>query len=50
MSYTLRIEDIEEFEAVKRIPRQAISQEVLEGIKSLNEKTEIEPFIRDNSC
>lgn len=46
MSSTLRIEDIEEFEVVKRIPRQAVSQEVLEGIKSLNESTEIEPFIR----
>jgi hypothetical protein len=47
MTSTLRIEDIEEFEIVKRIPRQAISQEVLEGIKNLNESTEIEPFIRE---
>lgn len=46
MTELIRLEDIEEFHLVRRIPRQAISDDVLSGIRELNEITQIEPFLR----
>jgi len=45
MSKALRLEDIEEFEAMRRIPPHAVSPEIIRGIRNLNERTEIEPFL-----
>jgi hypothetical protein len=42
----LKIEEIEEFELVRRIPRAAITKSILEGVRRLDERTELEPFIR----
>jgi len=47
MTAVIRVEDVEEFKLVIRLPRAAISADVLTGIKQLNEKTQIEPFIRE---
>jgi len=45
MAQALRLEDIEEFEAMRRVPPQAITPEIIQGIRGLNERTEIEPFL-----
>lgn len=47
MTQVLRLEDIEEFEFVRRIPRSAITDIILNGVKQLNERDEIEVFIRE---
>lgn len=47
MKAPVRLEDIEEFELVCRIPRAAITEEILKGVRLLNEPDEIEPFLRD---
>jgi len=47
MRTPVRIEDIEEFEVANRIPRSAITEEILSGVRQLNEKEEIEPFLRE---
>jgi len=47
MKAPVRLEDIEEFELVCRIPRTAIPEEILEGVRQLHERDEIEPFLRD---
>ncbi|MCA9838235.1 MAG: hypothetical protein KC422_15055 [Trueperaceae bacterium] len=46
-SRLVSIEDIEEFEAAKRIPRKAINSQILKGIRNLNESKELEPFLRE---
>src|SRR3989442_12657774 len=43
----VRLEDLEEFTVAGRIPRHAITQDIIAGIRQLNEKTEIEPFLRE---
>jgi hypothetical protein len=43
---TLTIEHIDEFQPVARLPRSAITDVVLQGIRQLNERTHIEPFLR----
>ena len=43
----IRLEDIEEFEPVYRVPRAAITDGILEGVRLLYEETEIEPFLRE---
>lgn len=43
----LRLEDIEEFTVAGRIPRHAITQDIINGIRQLNEKTQLEPFLRE---
>ena len=43
----LRIEDVEQFVRATRIPRDAITDSVLEGVRRLNEKIHIEPFLRE---
>ncbi len=43
----VRIEGIEEFELAGRVSRQAITDEVLRGIRNLDERKHIEPFLRD---
>jgi len=47
MSALVRIEDIDEFESIRRIPRVAISDAILAGIRQLDEPAEIEAFLRD---
>src|SRR5215204_57107 len=42
----MRLEDIEEFRLVRGLPRATISGDVLAGVRNLNERTEIEPFLR----
>lgn len=46
MSQILRIEDIEEFEQSGRVPRAAITDTILDGIRRLNERIELEPALR----
>lgn len=46
MTELIRIEDIEEFHLVLRIPRVAITNQVLVGIRGLDETTQVEPFLR----
>jgi len=43
----IRIEELEEFEFVSRIPRSAITEDILSGVRQLNEVDEIEPFLRE---
>lgn len=44
----LRLEDIEEFELVRRVPRRAINENpaILQRVRQLGEAEEIEPFLR----
>lgn len=46
MTEPLRIDDLEEFHFASRVPRRAVSPAVLDGIRRLDERTEIEPFLR----
>lgn len=41
------IEHVEEFELVRRIPRQAIDNLILAGVRQLDEAHELEPFLRE---
>ncbi len=41
------IEDIEEFELVRRIPRRGIDNQILAGVRQLDEANELEPFLRE---
>jgi len=43
----LSIEDIEEFELSSRLPRTAITHEVIQGVKKLDEIQELEAFLRE---
>ena len=43
----VRLEELEEFTVAGRIPRHAITQDILAGIRQLDEKTEIEPLLRE---
>ncbi len=43
----VRLEDVEEFEFVKRIPRAAISDEIRAGVRNLDEEEEVERFLRE---
>jgi hypothetical protein len=43
----IRLEDIEEFGIALRIPRSAITDPILIGVRQLNETKEIEPFLRE---
>lgn len=43
----VRLEDVEEFEFVKCIPRSAITDEIRVGVRKLHESEEIERFLRD---
>lgn len=47
MSAPVSIDEIEEFELVRRLPKQCINETIVAGIAKLNEKEELEPFIRD---
>jgi hypothetical protein len=47
MTQVLRLDDIEEFEFVRRIPRSAITDIILEGVSQLNERDQIEVFLRE---
>jgi hypothetical protein len=47
MSRLIKLHEIDEFSKVKNIPDGAISEEILLNIKNLDEKKEIEPFIRE---
>ncbi|HEB72899.1 MAG TPA: hypothetical protein ENI77_09795, partial [Nitrospirae bacterium] len=47
MSKALRLEDLEEFEKIRIVPPQAITDKIKAGIRSLNETEEIEPFIQN---
>ena len=43
----VRLEDLEEFTVAGRIPRHTITQDILAGIRQLDERTEIEPLLRE---
>jgi len=47
MKRPIELEDIEESEPVRRIPRESITEQILEGVRALDERKEIEPFLRD---
>ena len=46
MPTLITVDDIEEFSLARRVPRAAISDAVLAGIKQLDERIQIEPFLR----
>jgi hypothetical protein len=43
----VRPEDIEEFELIRLIPREAITDTIRKGVRKLDERVELEPFLRD---
>ena len=47
MARLLRISEIHEFAEVGRIPDAAVTDEILTNVARLNEKTQLEPWIRD---
>lgn len=47
MKPPIRIDEIEEFEAVRKIPQAYINETILVGVRQLNEKKDIEPFLRE---
>lgn len=46
MSTLVRIEDVEEFRPAGGIPRHAVSEQILSGVRALNEASELEPSLR----
>ena len=46
MARLIELHEIDEFSDVKRIPDDAISQEIISNVRKLYERTEIEPFLR----
>lgn len=50
MSNLITVDDIEEFSVVRRIPRAAITDNVLAGVRELDERPQIEPFLRAIIC
>jgi hypothetical protein len=46
MTELIRLDDIDEFQLVRRVPRTAVTDEMLVGIKNLDETKQIEPFLR----
>jgi len=46
MSTLIELHEIDEFSLVKSIPDSAINDEIISNIKNLDEKRELEPFIR----
>jgi hypothetical protein len=46
MKAPVRLEDIEEFELASRLPRASINEQILSGVRQLNETIDIEPFLR----
>jgi hypothetical protein len=44
---SLRIEDIEEFNLAGKVPKSAITPEILQGIKLLDEASEMEAYLRE---
>jgi len=47
MGRLIKIHDIDEFSDVKTIPPASISNQILSHVKNLDEKEELEPFIRE---
>lgn len=47
MGRLIKIHDIDEFSEVKNIPPTSIGGTILSNIRSLNEKRELEPFVRE---
>jgi len=47
MGLLIEIHEIDEFSEVKAIPDGGISEEILSNVRNLDEKKEIEPFIRE---
>ena len=48
MSKLLKIEDFNSFKYIKDFPTESINESVIDTIINLNEKTQIEPFIRNS--
>jgi hypothetical protein len=47
MVRSIKIHEIDEFSEIRTIPDNAINDTILANIRELNEKTEMEPFIRE---
>jgi hypothetical protein len=47
MARIIKINEIDEFSEIMTIPNDAIKDPILSNIRELNEKTEMEPFIRE---
>lgn len=47
MSRQIQIHEIEQFGLITRVPNSAISSEVLDGVRNLNEKDSLEPAVRE---
>ena len=48
MSKLIKIDDIDSFSKIREIKDSDITQEIIDTVKKLDEKTEIEPFIRSS--
>jgi len=46
MSRPIKINEIDEFSEINSIPSGAISQTILSNVRGLDEKQEMEPFLR----
>ncbi|NPV62662.1 MAG: hypothetical protein HPY61_08545 [Methanotrichaceae archaeon] len=47
MAKLIKIHEIDEFSGIRGIPDSAITQEIISNIRGLDEKSELEPFIRN---
>jgi len=48
MADLLNIDDFDSFRYIRDFPNDTINEQVLETISTLNEKTQLEPFIRSS--
>lgn len=46
MTKSIPLEDVEQFSLVRRVPRESITPAMLAGVKQLDERIQIEPFLR----
>ena len=47
MVENVKIETIEEFSKITRIPKNSIDKQIIENIKNLNEENQLEPFLKE---
>ena len=47
MARLLKIQDLDQFSRVVRVPDAAISDEMIKNVRNLNERTELEPALRE---
>ncbi len=47
MGRLIRIEDVEQFAEIGRVPQKAVSPEILSAVRHLHEKDHVEPFLQE---